>query len=159
MIPELDCIAVSIKALIMSRYNYLYSPVLNFVKTCLRQSNITKDAIVSTDGKFFGKDLIPSGHTLLYGLVREPDEQFVKNRQTQATSDVFMSDICELLKVASNIPDFKTCFTIWKIGDLPSTPHDILTPMTVRVNECTDMIEDLIEQWKASLLESPAWPG
>ena len=82
------------------------------METILRHSDINKNTIVTKGPKFFDKDLIRTGHSIINYLVRGLNEYFVKDRRTQTTSDVFMSDVYALIEVTSNIPDFNTRFAI-----------------------------------------------
>jgi len=141
-------------------YEYIYAPVLNFAQTSLRYADISRDAVVATGSKFYGKDILYAAHCKLNDILRQlGDEYVMKDRRAGLQSDVFMGDLYDAIKNAENSANFTYRFTIWKIGEVPRIPQDVLTSLSIRVNECTEKIEGLIDQCKIYLPSGPTvWP-
>ena len=142
----------------MVNYWYIYSPVLNFVETCLRHQDITKDSVISTGVKFYTREQIREAHDELNNIVDAYDENLLKDRRSQIGRDVLFSDMYDTVKTLRNNSEFNVRFTIWKISEIPRIPQDVITSMTVRVNECVEKLVTMIDQCKAALPQPSDWP-
>ena len=77
LVPGLDRIALSIERTNNERIQLpLFARIVLFGNLLKDKVILPKDVLVSTGAKFFGKDLIRSGHTVLF---RELDEQLFKD--------------------------------------------------------------------------------
>lgn len=143
----------------MAGYSYVYAPVLNFIETALRyQDTVTKDSTVNTAVKFFTKENIRENHEKLNEIANSFGEQYVKERRSQVSRETLTSDMYDTVKLLSSLPVFKTRFTIWKLSEVPKIPQDTFTTLCVKVNECTDKIDSVMEQCKSILPSQSDWP-
>lgn len=143
----------------MADYSYVYAPVLNFIETALRyQDSVTKDAAVITAVKFFTREILRENHEKLNEIADSFGEQYVKERRSQASRETLASDMYDTVKLLSSVTEFKTRFTIWKLSEVPKIPQDTFTTLCVKVNECTDKIDSVMEQCKSVLPSQGVWP-
>jgi len=68
--------------LVMAINRYIYSPVLNFVETCLKHQDITKHSVVSPAVKFFIREQIHEAHDELNNIVNKYNGNLAKKRRS-----------------------------------------------------------------------------
>ena len=100
----------------MAIYRYIYSPVLNSMKTFLRHQDITKDSLINTGVKFFTREQIREAHEELNNIANTCNENLSKEKRSQIGHYVLFSDMCDLMNTLLNKSEFKISFTIWKIS-------------------------------------------
>jgi uncharacterized membrane protein len=90
--------------------------------------------------------MISDNHARINEIAKQFNLNLVRTRRAQITREILASDIYKILKALVSTTDFKFHFTVWKVSEVPRIPQDVITSLSLKVNEFKDQMRSLINQ-------------